>query len=337
MTAGRTAARECREYFRHVPGSDFLVWRGASGMAREHPEGYAKYVPGIDGYNTFVVKVGTSVISHKHRDRTDYVMRCLAEDLSALRSRSGKNVMLVTSGACALGRQERLKAGQKTGDIAYEKRKDAGVGQPILMEMYRSHFGGRNQTVAQSLVTHMDLQDARVSKGLLEMYKGLMHDGTIPIINEDDLRSPEEIEDECRLFRDNDGLSGLVATSMHDGREYRVLFVMLTDQRGIRPKSYFERGRPDAVEEGVIRVVTDPEGLDSQAVDSKSGKGRGGALSKIMAFRETSMHGIYGVCANGLYCNFDAHYQRHGTGERLYRPFDAILEGRCIGTRFLPL
>jgi len=68
-----------------------------------------------------------------------------------------------------------------------------------------------------------------------------------------------------------------------------------------------------------------------------SARGRGGLISKIEAAKDAASEGIYTVIANGQYCNHDSSYQRRKlNSRRRYNVLDSVLDGRVVGTRFIP-
>ena len=166
-------------------------------------------------------------------------------------------------------------------------------------------------------------------------YQLLRQRGFIPVINEDDARSTEELPDPGeKAFSDNDGLASLIARYMNNGKK-NVLLVLLTDVYGVYSKESFKRGIRE-----VIDVVKDAAGLESQALEEKTADEivrRGGIASKINAASAASAEGVYAVIASGQYWKFDDAYQQRVAGaERGYKPVHAILEGRAVGTRFVP-
>jgi len=325
-----------------LPETGFYVWDGRreTPMYTESRENYRLYVPDMEEIDVVGLKFGTSVISHS-RGRTRKVIRCIADEVKYLlrNPEKSRKVYIATSGAIGQG-EKIMQMNPKYRDSKMKDRSDsdrkrlyAGIGQPGLMNLYQQYFGELGIIVAQSIVTHSDFADDKTRSELIAKYMQYMEDGVVPIINEDDLRSPEEIEDGNKIFRDNDGLHALVTTCLADTDDYRdrIMSVVLTDQRGIRPKSYFSGGRSQETEERVIRVVLDPTGLESEVVE-KDGetKGRGWAWSKIDAHREMASSGIHGIVASGRYDRLELDRDSHH-----FRPITAAADGLCVGTRFI--
>jgi len=262
-------------------------------------------------------------------------MNCISEDLTRLRER-GLNILLVTSGAIGLGRKARLRKGEKIPerekDSPQQKRLDAIEGQFLLYELWRHHF--YPQLVNESLVTHDDITNEQRNTRLLELYQRWLVCGRIPVINEDDKRSLEEIDIRLkgkRVFRDNDGLASLLAQFLKRAG-YNPFLILLSNTDGIYTEESFRNGKYIP-----IRIVKDSTGLEEQALPISSTRGRGGEISKIEAARDASLNDILVVVANGQYCNHDAPYQKRKEGsQRRYDVLDSILDGRVVGTRFLP-
>jgi glutamate 5-kinase len=320
-------------YFRDCPDNDILVYDRR--LRSEPTEDYAKCTD-ISGIDTLIVKVGTSIVTHDEYQRAIYNMNCLSEDLTRLRSERGFNVLLISSGAIGLGRKARLRKGERIPEsekkIPEQKRLDAIDGQYILYELWRHHF--YPQAVGESLVTHDDMRDPQKRQALLNRYTKWYTQNKIPIINEHDAKSIEEIDIMLkgeRTFRDNDGLASLHAQLLKKAG-YNPLMVLLSNTDGIYTAESFRNG-----EYTPIRIVKDSTGLEEQALPISSTRGRGGVLSKIEASRNAADEGVPVVIANGQYCNHDSHYMRGKSGtERKYKVLESILDGKVVGTRFLP-
>ena len=320
-------------YFRDSLTAHFLVYD--NGLQWEEPADYHLYNT-ISGIDTLIVKVGTAVITHQQWNRTCYNVEHISRDLSRLRRDRGLNILLITSGAIGLGRKERRKhekIPEKESNTPRQKQLDAIAGQPKLFDLWRDYFRSNEQSIGEKLVTHDDLKDMRSSYSLLRDYQDWTHRGLIPVINEDDARSLEEIDIKFkgqRVFRDNDGLASLHAQLLKKSG-YKPLIIFLSNTDGIYTKESFENG-----DYTPIRIVKDSTNLEEQALPMSSARGRGGIISKVEAGRELSEQGIGLVIANGQYCNHDADFQKQRGSARKYDVLDSILEGRVVGTRFIP-
>jgi len=324
--------RDVWKYFRPAPKGPFQVFDGSLGM--EDPDHFSSYTS-LAGIDTLIVKVGTSILAHDEPRRQVYNMQCLSQDLTRLRNRF--NVVLITSGAIGLGRKARLRKGERIPkaeeSLPQQKRIDAIEGQFLLYELWMHHF--YPQSVCECLVTHEDIRGERTSGNLLRKYQRWFERKTIPIVNEDDKKSLEEIDilmQGERVFRDNDSLASLHAQFLRRAG-YKPLLILLSNTDGIYTAASFQNHEFEP-----IRVVKSTDDLESQALPISSSRGRGGVLSKIDAAREAASSGVYTVIANGQYCNHDSPYQDRSPGaKRRYRVLDSILQGDVVGTRFLPV
>jgi len=325
------------KYFRDTPNSPFFVHDGK--LQLESPENYSLYT-NLHKIDTVIVKVGTSILTHSDYRREIYNMKCIAEDLTRLKEDRKLNALVVSSGAIGLGRKIRLRQGYKIPESEKnspkQKQLDAIAGQTSLFDRWRTHFylQPNQQEVVESLVTHDDIMDERKNKKLLSNYHKWLYEDKIPVINEDDAKSLEEIDimhKGERVFSDNDILASLISImSLNTG--YNPLLVLLTNTDGIYTKESFKNG-----EYTPIRVIKNSVGLGEQALSISSKRGRGGAISKITAASDAADEGIFTVICNGQYCNHDSSFQKGIRGsQRRYHVLESILSGEVVGTRFLP-
>lgn len=222
-----------------------------------------------------VVKIGSSSLTLSdgslHRERIEY----FAEELSAL-ARTGAEVLLVTSGAVAagfarLGFAKRPKA-------THEKQASAAVGQALLMQAYNEAFGARGAVVAQVLLTRSDFSNRKRMNNASATLDELLTRGVIPIINENDTVSVDELK-----FGDNDTLSALVANLV----KARQLLIC-TDMDGL----YTEDPRKNSAAKRIDRVTKIDEELFLMAGGSGSSVGTGGMRSKLEAARIAIRGGV---------------------------------------------
>ncbi|MDP6560737.1 MAG: glutamate 5-kinase, partial [Candidatus Binatia bacterium] len=166
-----------------------------------------------------VVKIGSQVLSTA-KGIAEERIRSLVHDLAALRD-EGKELILVSSGAIAAGL---AKLGIKERPVTIpQKQALAAVGQIKLMAIYEKEFSNFDKNVAQVLLTHEDLATRRRYLNAKHTLQTLLDSGLIPIVNENDTVSVEEIK-----FGDNDHLSALVATLLEAD-----LLVILSDVDGV--------------------------------------------------------------------------------------------------------
>ncbi|NOS35068.1 MAG: glutamate 5-kinase, partial [Deltaproteobacteria bacterium] len=168
-----------------------------------------------------VVKVGSAVLAGRHEDELDEgVFSSLAADIAELK-RGGKEVVLVTSGAIAVGMK---KMGLPRRPVSIpEKQAVAAVGQSSLMAIYEGAFTPLGEKVAQVLLGHDDLADRKRFLNARNTLLSLFQYGIIPIINENDTVAVEELK-----FGENDHLAALV-TSLGEAD----ILIMLTDIDGL--------------------------------------------------------------------------------------------------------
>lgn len=148
-----------------------------------------------------VIKTGSALIAKGGEARQEWIVR-LAADIHALRAR-GQEVILVTSGAIALGRDA---LGPEKPRLLEEKQAAAALGQPRLMAALSEAFGRFNITTAQALLTLEDTERRRRWLNARATLKTLLASGALPVINENDTVATDEIR-----YGDNDRLAARVA------------------------------------------------------------------------------------------------------------------------------
>lgn len=236
----------------------------------------------IASAHRLVVKVGSSLVTNDGRGLDHAALTRWAAELSSL-SKAGKQVILVSSGAIAegvarLGWPKRPKA-------LHELQAAAAVGQMGLVEAYERCFKAHGLKTAQILLTHEDLADRTRYLNARSTLLTLLGLGVIPIINENDTVSTDEIK-----VGDNDTLGALV-TNLIDADA----LVILTDQRGLY--SADPRKVPDARFIDEYRAG-EPE-LEAMAGGAGSSVGTGGMYTKIIAAKRAARSGASTVIASG--------------------------------------
>lgn len=230
-----------------------------------------------------VVKVGTTSLTHPETGLTDLItMEKLVRELTDLHNR-GKEVILVSSGAIAVGRKA-IGMKERPKELRV-KQACASIGQARLMMTYQKLFMEYNQTAAQILMTKNTLINGenRVNAG--NTFETLLGLGAIPIVNENDTISTYEIQ-----FGDNDTLSAVVAALVRAD-----LLILLSDIDGLFTDD--PNRNPDArFVEYVERV---DEHFEQMAGDSASDVGTGGMATKLSAARIATSAGADMVIANG--------------------------------------
>jgi glutamate 5-kinase len=229
-----------------------------------------------------VIKVGSSLLTNDGRgiDR-DAVSRWV-EQIVELR-KSGKDVVLVSSGAIAEGMQ-RLGWTRRPAAI-HELQAAAAVGQMGLVQAYEAAFARFGVHTAQILLTHEDLADRRRYLNARSTLFTLIGLSVIPIINENDTVTTDEIR-----LGDNDTLGALV-TNLIDAD----VLILLTDQPGL----YTADPRKDPKATLLERGRAGDAALEAMAGGAGSALGRGGMLTKVLAAKRASRSGASTVIADG--------------------------------------
>jgi glutamate 5-kinase len=249
-----------------------------------------------------VVKIGTSTLAHKTGHLNIRRVEELCKVMSDLKN-AGNEVILVSSGAIGMG-VGKLSLPEKPTDIP-TKQAAAAVGQCELMYTYDKLFSEYNHTVAQILVTGDDIAHPDRKANFINTMRRLLELGALPIINENDSVSTNEIE-----IGDNDTLGAIVATAVEAD-----LLIILSDIDGLYTAD--PRKCSDAKLVHTVEEIT-PE-IENMIGGAGSSLGTGGMITKINAAKIVTENGTDMVIANGENPNL------------LYD----IIDGKDIGTRFL--
>ncbi|MBQ1407611.1 MAG: glutamate 5-kinase, partial [Eubacterium sp.] len=172
-----------------------------------------------------VVKVGSSSLTHPETLRLDLIkMEILVRELSDLRN-GGADVVLVTSGAIAVGRSA-LGFDYKPDEIS-EKQACAAVGQTRLIMIYQKLFAEYNQIAAQILLTKDNVLNPISRSNARNTFEELLKLHAIPVVNENDTVAVSEIE-QLPNFGDNDTMSAVIASLINAD-----LLILLSDIDGL--------------------------------------------------------------------------------------------------------
>ncbi len=230
-----------------------------------------------------VIKIGTATLSAAAGIDRAYVER-MADQLVALQH-SGRQVLLVTSGAIGLGAGE-LGLKERPTDVRM-RQACAAIGQPVLMNEYKRAFGSHGVPVGQVLLTNDVLSDRTGYLNLRATVETLLGLGAIPVFNENDTISIAEIS---KAFGDNDRLSALVASKVDAD-----LLVILSDIDALYDKD--PRKFPDARKIDIVEKIT-PEILEGAGA-AGSAFSTGGMRTKIRAVLVAEKGGCTTVLAHG--------------------------------------
>ena len=231
-----------------------------------------------------VIKLGTSTLTNGTPYPAPPLFIELARQISGLLV-SGHQVLLVSSGAIAMGR-ERLGFPQLPKDIP-AKQMLAAVGQPRLMAMYEKIFGLYNLTAAQILLTRADLARRLSYLNARNTLLALIGEKVVPVVNENDTVATEEIR-----VGDNDNLSALVSNLVDAD-----LLIFLTDQPGLHTADPRIDPKAELVREVVTREI--PDDLWKAAGKSDNRLGTGGMITKLQAVDLARRSGAACVIAAG--------------------------------------
>ncbi len=249
-----------------------------------------------------VVKVGTTSLTHQETGLTNLVqMEKLVRELTNLHN-MGKEVILVSSGAIAVGRKA-VGMRERPKELAV-KQACASIGQARLMMMYQKFFMEYNQTASQILMTKNTLVNEENRKNARNTFEMLLSMGAVPIVNENDTISTYEIQ-----FGDNDTLSAVVSALVQAD-----FLILLSDIDGLFTDD--PNQNPDAKFIEYVEQVD--KHFEEMAKESSSDVGTGGMATKLGAARLATSAGADMVIANG---------SDMGVIHR-------IMEGERIGTLF---
>ncbi|MCI8510676.1 MAG: glutamate 5-kinase [Lachnospiraceae bacterium] len=230
-----------------------------------------------------VIKIGSSSLTHEETGDLNFAkIEKLIRVISDLRG-MGKEVILVSSGAIAAGRQA---LGCPKAQTVAEKQAHAAVGQARLMMVYQRLFSEYNQTAAQVLMTKNTIVDNVSRANARNTFDELLKLGTVPVVNENDTVSTYEIK-----FGDNDRLSAIVAALTNAD-----LLILLSDIDGLYSDD--PKKNPDA--HFISQVDELSEELMSMGKSTTgSDVGTGGMAAKLHAARIAADSGSDMVIANG--------------------------------------
>ena len=249
----------------------------------------------LKGIKRVVIKIGSSVISNRDKGRStlecglsrDWV-RHYARKIKGIRDK-GYDVVLVSSGAIMAGR-ERLEFGRANLTVP-EKQACAAIVQSFLMHTYEKAFEKKGLMVAQILLSHDDLGNRRRYLNAKHTIEALLEKGVIPIINENDSVTVEEIK-----IGDNDSLSATVACLVD-----AQLLIILSDVEGLYDRDPSLKNKSGTEKAQLISHVSKVnEDIERIAGKSKNRLTVGGMVTKVLAAKKTMSFGIPALVVNGL-------------------------------------
>ena len=246
-----------------------------------------------------IIKLGTGLLKTDKGLINHNCINTIAKEVSNLKNK-GIEIVIVSSGAIGLGMSQ-LKIPQRPSNLS-QLQACAAIGQSKLINLWQQSFNNYGLIVAQILLTQDDLASNDRYEGVTNTLSELLSKNAVPIINENDLVSTEEIR-----FGDNDTLSAYVAKAMNAD-----LLMILSNISGLmNPKNNYD-------------VIHNVEKIDSSiealASDTKSETSVGGMISKIEAAKIATQH----KC--GVFIG-------DGNDQEI---FQKLLKGFKIGTYFTP-
>ncbi len=256
-----------------------------------------------------VVKIGSSSLQHAETGGLDYIrLEKLVRELCDIRNQ-GKEVVLVTSGAIAVGKRVmglRTITGETQAEAMAVKQACSAIGQASLMMTYQKLFSEYNQVAAQILMTKNTIVDDLNRYNAHNTFSELLKMGAIPVVNENDTVATYEIE-----IGDNDTLSAIVAALVDAD-----LLILLSDIDGLYTDD--PRQNPNAKFIEQVDCLND-ELMGMGKKSTGSDVGTGGMNTKLVAAKIATSSNVDMVIANSADIGV------------LHR----ILEGKNEGTLFV--
>lgn len=235
-----------------------------------------------------VIKIGSSSLMHKDTGRLNLrKIEKLVRTLVDLKN-SGKDVILVSSGAIAVGRTA-IGLHERPDELPV-KQACAAIGQAKLMMVYQKIFAEYSAIAAQVLMTKTTIVNDTSRKNAENTFNELLKLGAIPIVNENDTVSTYEIK-QVQTFGDNDRLSAIVTSIV--GAD---MLILLSDIDGLYTDD--PNSNPDAKFIDQVDKIDDNL-LDMGKTTSGSSVGTGGMATKLIAARIATSSGADMVIANG--------------------------------------
>ena len=218
-----------------------------------------------------VIKVGSSLLIDQETGKPHEArFAAIAADAAKLRA-EGKAIVIVSSGAVALGRRA---LGLKAGKLRLEeKQAAAAAGQPKLMRAWEDALGKHDAPVAQALLTFYDTEQRRRWLNARATMETLLERGAVTIVNENDTVATDEIR-----YGDNDRLAARVAQML--GAD---VLVLLSDIDGLYDAD--PRSNPNAIHIPEVRKLTPNIVAMAGGVNTAAGVGSGGMATKLDAAR----------------------------------------------------
>lgn len=274
-------------------------------MGIKNPRPVLYYMP--NQIQRIVIKIGSNVLTGKDGLLNKTVAENLVKDIAGVKNKKNLEVVLVTSGAVSLGKSVKSLENfdVKTSAIKYNKAilKEqilAAVGQPKLMAFYNQEFEKYKLPCAQVLATRAVFADRQAYLSIRTVTESLLKLNVVPIFNENDVLSPEELD-----FSDNDQLASMIAAMLVADK-----LIVLSNVDGLY----------DSVSGAKRQVIPVIEGAANylKNIDDSKSAGKGGMKSKLIIADLITSLGISMHIANGSADNI----------------VSRIIKGEAVGTFF---
>lgn len=256
----------------------------------------------MNKYKRLTIKVGTSTLTHKTGLLNYRSMEKLVQVVADLKN-AGFEIVMVSSGSIGVG-AGKLGFRSMPKDIP-TKQACASIGQSELMYVYDRLFGEYNHIISQILLTRYSVDKQEKRHNVCNTFNRLFEMGVIPIVNENDTVSTDELE-----FGDNDTLSAIVA-----GMVQADLLIILTDIDGLYTDNPLENKMAKRIP--LVHKIDDT--VRKAAQGKGSAFGTGGMITKIDAAQIAAQKGIETAILDGK------------KPQDMYK----LLNGEEVGTRFL--
>jgi glutamate 5-kinase len=255
-----------------------------------------------------IIKIGSRILTDRNGNLNKKVILMLADDINHIRKEKEIEVIIVSSGAVSAGRSVIDLIGFKVEREAIDYDRSileeqilAAVGQPKVMDLWIETLGKFSIHCAQLLTTRSVFASRKDYLSIRSVAINLIRLGVIPIFNENDVLSPEELD-----FTDNDQQACMIAAMLSADK-----LIILTDVEGVYD------GSPKDSKSKLISVIKEPTKFLAH-VDKLSGSGKGGMRSKLLTADLATALGIDMHIADGL----------------IPRVISKIMSGEKIGTYF---
>jgi len=229
-----------------------------------------------------VIKIGSNTLAKADGTQNTEFMADFAKQCASL-TKEGKQIIIVSSGAQVAG-VSTTKEWARKKDVHYRQAL-CSIGQVELMHQWRKAFGAQNLHIGQLLLTKDDFENEHRSLNIRNTLFTLVDEGVVPIINENDSVSIDEMK-----IGDNDNLSALTAILWSAD-----LLILFSDIDGI----YSDNPKTNKDAKLIETVKSIPELRSSIKIGEANSFGTGGIETKIQAAEKTTVYGIPLLLANG--------------------------------------